>query len=153
MEPNHSTSGGPEPLLLQHGDEPKVLAVLPDELGELPDGMSRVVRISYQTYQHIVSRRAGEASWHVELVLRRMATVITNPSHIGCVHEPPRMIKLFGRTQGDDCGVYVSIKCLDNGESWVATAFPLGDKSLQKHLGADRLGAVEQQQGSLFTTF
>lgn len=140
---------GPPSILLKPGDEPKVLATLPDELGELPAGWDREVRISYQTYQHIVSQRAKGPAWHVEFVLRSMAAVIAAPTHVGRLGGKPNRIELFACAIGDDCGVCVSIKCL-HAETWVSTAFPLGTRSLQKHVGTGRLWSVEQHQGSLF---
>ena len=126
-----------------------MLATLPDDLGELPDGIMGTVKISYITYRHIISRRAECAEWHVELVMHRMAGVIAAPTHIGRLGTTPNKIELYKLADGDPCGVCVSLKCL-HGETWVNTAFPLGGRSLQKHLRTGKLGTVEQQQGSLF---
>jgi hypothetical protein len=137
------------PLLLKPGDDPKIIARLPDELIELPAGFSRSVRISYQTYQHIVSRRASEVGWHVEFTIQRMSHVIENPLHVGRLTNSENRLELHGLLEDDPCGLMVSVKCL-HGETWVNTAFPLGDRSLQKHIRTGKLVHVEQLQGSLF---
>lgn len=144
MEPKKSP-----PFILREGDPPTVLGQLPEELESLLDGATRVVKITYQTYNHIVSRRASEAEWHVELVLGRLVDVISDPTHIGKLTGSSNRVEVYKLVDGDPCGVCVSLKCLD-GETWVNTGFPLGERSLQKHLSTGKLRPVEQQQGSLF---
>lgn len=82
-------------------------------------------------------------------VLRKMASVISSPSHVGRLDGKPNRLELYRKDSADDCGVCVSIKCL-HAETWVNTAFPLGAGSLQKHVLKGKLWTVEQHQGSLF---
>lgn len=133
----------PEALLIKPGDAPKVVATLPDELAELAGTLSPHVRITYQTYQHIVTRRADERGWHVEWVLRRMAETIANPTHVGRLDGRPNRIELIRAPVGEVVGVCVSVKLL-HAETWVNSAFPFGKRSLQKHLEAGRVVAWEQ---------
>lgn len=136
-------------LFLGPDDGPKVVAQLPDDF-RLVGRMTREVRLSYQTYTHIVSQRAAEASWHVQFVLTRMPGVISDPRYAGRLHDDPRKVELYRWVDGDPCGVCVGVKFLD-GESWVSTAFPMGWKSLRKHTRKGRLQLVEHARRSLFT--
>ena len=67
-------------------------------------------------------------------MLSRLPLVIANPSHTGCLTRDRNKLDLWAWSEGDPSGVLVSLKCL-SGETWVTTAFPLGRKSLRKHVG------------------
>lgn len=100
-----------------------------------------MVNLSYQSYRHICERRETSTPELLDLVLQRLNTVIAHPTHTGNLSGDVNKIDLFAWSAGDPAGVLVCIKCLP-GESWVCTAFPLGRKSLRKHVNAGRLKAV-----------
>lgn len=99
---------------------------------------TREVRLTYQSYRHIIERRENEKPEHIALVLERLRTVLADPSHFGCLSGEGHKLDLFAWQDGDFAGVLVSLKCLA-GETWVNTAFPLGRKTLKKHLATGRL--------------
>lgn len=134
-------------IILAAGDSPIRVGVLPETVViPVPQG-ARVVHLSYYTYRHIIERRENEKPEHVAVVLSRLRTVIENPSHIGCISGERHKVDLYGWTPEDFSGVLVSLKCLRD-ETWVSTAFPMGRKSLRKHLKTSRLVPVERYQHS-----
>ncbi len=119
-------------------DPPFLIGFLPARI-EIPcDHGTWSVHLSYRTYEHICQRRENEKPEHLALVLSRLSTVIAAPSHAGCLSGVPHKLDLWSWTEGDPSGVLVSVKCLA-GETWVNTAFPLGRKTLRKHVNQARL--------------
>jgi hypothetical protein len=109
-------------------DPPYLVGHLPSHI-DLPcvDG-TRSVHLSYRTFRHICDRRENEHPEHLALVLSRISMVVA----------------------GDLAGVLVSLKCLA-GETWVSTAFPMGTKSLRKHISNGRLRLVSAPEGRKVT--
>ena len=97
--------------------------------------------LSHQTYEHICERRDCERPEHRTPVMSRLESVISAPSHVGCLSNEPNKLDLWRGTEGDPSGVLVCLKCLA-GETWVSTAFPMGRKTLRKHLNQCRLHPV-----------
>lgn len=123
---------------LLDGDPPILVGVLPSGL-ELPcDGGVCTVHLSYPSYIHICERRETNTTGMLELVLRRLSDVVARPTHFGNLSGEANKLDLFAWGEGDPAGVLVCVKCL-RGESWVSTAFPLGRKSLRKHLNTGKL--------------
>lgn len=127
---------------------PALIGRLPEHF-DLPEGMSHDVQISYQTYEHIVERRTQEEAWHVQFVLDRITGVVETPSHVGHITKDLRKVEVYYKAKGDKQGVVVSLKCLQ-GETWVNTAYPIGDSRLRKHLKSGKLKPVEVLQVLLF---
>lgn len=127
-------------------DPPLLVGFLPSHV-ELPcaDGTGSVL-LSYHTYRHICERRENEKPGHLHLVLSRLNTVVAAPSHAGCLSGEVHKLDLWAWHPGDIAGVLVSLKCW-SGETWVNTAFPLGRKSLRKHVQATRLKPVGTSEG------
>ncbi len=141
----HSAPGGRQSqgdpvgvILLSPSDPPFTVGVLPCGLVLPCQDPSRVVQLSYQSYRHICERRETGTPELLDLVLGRLSMVIANPTHVGNLSGDENKIDLFAWSAGDPAGVLVCIKCL-KGESWVCTAFPLGRKSLRKHVNTGRL--------------
>lgn len=129
------------PIHMEAGDAPRLVGFIPAWV-EIPCTTGAwSVELSYLTFRHICERRENERPEHLALVLSRMGTVISAPTHAGCLTSEPHKLDLFAWTEGDMAGVLVSLKCL-HGETWVNTAFPLGRKSLRKHIAAGRLVPV-----------
>lgn len=141
--------GEATPFVLRDGDRPKVVGCLPGWLIGLPEGACLDVQISFVTYEHIVSRRVGERGWHVEMVLTRLTAVIADPSHLGDLGRPGGGLAVYRRVPGDPSGVCVCLKFLA-GETWVNTAFPLGERSLRKRVARGSLREVVRPQRGLF---
>jgi len=131
-------------------DPPVLVGVLPSHI-ELPclDGTWRVL-LSYRTFEHICTRRENECPEHLALVLSRMSSVLAEPSHVGRLSGEPHKLDLWAWHPDDVAGVLVSLKCL-SGETWVNTAFPLGRKTLRKHVSAHRLQLVGVPEGRKVT--
>jgi hypothetical protein len=127
-------------------DPPLLVGFLPSYI-ELPclDGTWSVL-LTYQTYRHICERRENENPAHLQLVLSRLSTVIAEPSHVGCLSGERHKLDLWLWNPDDFSGVLVSLKCL-SGETWVNTSFPLGRKTLRKHVSAHRLMPVGVSEG------
>jgi len=128
-------------IQLEPDDPPLLVGFLPASI-ELPceDG-TWSVHLSARTFQHICEKRENERTDHLSLVLSRLGTVVSEPTHVGCLSGKPNQLDLWAWTPGDLAGVLVSLKCLV-GETWVSTAFPLGTKSLRKHVLHGRLRPV-----------
>lgn len=127
---------------LDPGDPPLLVGLLPPHV-QLPcEGGTCRVLLSHDSYQHICERRDNERPAHRDLVLSRLGIVIANPSLVGCLSGNSNKLDLWAWNEGDPSGVLVSLKCLF-GETWVNTAFPLGRKSLRKHVQHARLGSIE----------
>jgi hypothetical protein len=128
-------------IRIEPDDRPLLVGFLPSWI-RLPceEGSSGVL-LSYGTFRHICERRDNETSQHRNLVLSRLPMVIANPSHSGCLTRDRNKLDLWAWSEGDLSGVLVSLKCL-SGETWVTTAFPLGRKSLRKHVAHGRLTPV-----------
>jgi hypothetical protein len=126
---------------LQEGDPPLLIGFLPSHI-ELPceDGTCSVM-LSYRTFEHICQRRENERPDHCALVLARLREVIESPSHIGCLSGEAHKLDLWAWNGHDISGVLVSLKCL-SGETWINTAFPMGQKTLRKHLAKGRLKPI-----------
>lgn len=134
--------GGPVPWVAPAPNDPPVLvSVLPSTLALPCEDGSWTVYLSYPSYLHICERRETSTPQMLELVLARLSTVIAAPTHVGNLSGDANKLDLFAWALGDAAGVLVCVKCL-KGETWVSTAFPLGRKSLRKHLNAGRLRAV-----------
>jgi hypothetical protein len=132
-------------IILRPEDPPYLVGRLPRDR-KLPILVSSVeVHLSYQTYRHIIERRDNERPEHIALVLARLDVVIGNPTHAGCLTGEDDKVDLFSWASGDFAGVLVAVKCLA-GETWISTAFPVGRKTLRKHLNTGRLCAVEYEQ-------
>jgi hypothetical protein len=127
---------------LEPDDPPLYVGDLPAYV-ELPrlDGIVNVF-LGYRTFDHICKRRENEDAVHRELVLSRLCSVIAAPTHVGCLTGEWHKLDLWAWNPVDFSGVLVSLKCL-SGETWVNTAFPLGQKTLQKHLQKHRLRPIE----------
>ena len=122
-------------------DPPLMVGILPQFL-KLPCRRgSHAVLLSHHTFEHIRARRENEHPFHLSLVLSRLETVIADPSHYGCLSREPHKLDIWAWNPSDFCGVLVSLKCLP-GETWVNTAFPLGTKTLRKHVLRDKLRAL-----------
>lgn len=129
-------------IYLRPDDPPLVIGFLPPHI-ELPcEGGAWRVFLSYHSFRHICERRDNEHPAHRDLVLSRLSTVIADPSHLGCLSGDPNKLDLWAWREGDPSGVLVSLKCLI-GETWLTTAFPLGRKSLRKHILHARLRPVK----------
>jgi hypothetical protein len=123
---------------LDPGDPPLLVGFLPPGL-ELPCAEGTwSVYLSDRSFHHICQRRDNERQEHLSLVLSRLVAVVSAPSHAGCLSGKQHRLDLWAWTPGDLAGVLVSLKCLP-GETWVSTAFPLGKKSLRKHVLHGRL--------------
>jgi hypothetical protein len=126
---------------LNSKDPPLLVGSLPSHL-ELPcSGGTRDVHLSYLTLEHIRQRRENERPEHLALVLSRLAGVVAAPTHLGCLSGQPHKLDLWAWDPDDFSGVLVSVKCL-SGETRVSTAFPLGRKTLRKHMLKDRLKPI-----------
>jgi hypothetical protein len=79
-----------------------------------------------------------------------MSAVLAEPSHVGCLTGEHHKLDLWAWHPDDIAGVLVSLKCL-SGETWVNTAFPLGSKTLRKHVSAHRLEQVGVPEGRKVT--
>ncbi len=122
-------------------DGPVLVGILPVTLTLPCDDGSRSVHLTYPSYLHVWERRETTSPQMLGLVLARLSTVIAAPTHVGNLSGDANKLDLFAWTPGDEAGVLVCVKCL-KGETWVSTAFPLGRKSLRKHVNAGRLRAV-----------
>ena len=133
--------GPVHPIRMAEGDRPRIVGFIPVRLGLPCDGGTRCVQMSYPTWLHICRRRETNTPEMLELVLRRLRSVIHAPTHTGNLSGDPNKLDLFAWSPEDPAGVLVCVKCLE-GESWVATAFPVGRKSLRKHVNTGRLRSV-----------
>jgi hypothetical protein len=106
--------------------------------------------LSYRTFRHICDRRENEHPEHMTLVLSRLGMVVAAPTHIGCLSAQASKLDLWAWNPGDLAGVLVSLKCLA-GETWVSTAFPMGTKTLRKHISKGRLRLVSAPEGRKVT--
>lgn len=129
-------------IRLNPDDPPLLVGSLPSYI-QLPcaDGTPRV-HLSHRTYGHICERRENERPEHLALVLSRLCSVLANPTHVGCLSGEAHKLDLWAWDPADFSGVLVCVKCLP-GETWVSTAFPLGRKTLRKHLLKGRLQQVD----------
>jgi hypothetical protein len=127
---------------LNPDDPPLLVGFLPAQI-ELPCSEGTwSVHLSYRTFDHICNRRENDSPEHRSLVLSRLSRVIAAPTHMGCLSGEPHKLDLWAWDPADFSGVLVSLKCLA-GETWVNTAFPLGRKTLRKHLQKHRLRPIE----------
>jgi hypothetical protein len=125
-------------IRLAEGDPPLLIGTLPDGLTLPCEGGSWTVHLSYPSYEHICRRRETNSPELLEIVLRRLGMVISGPAYVGNLSGEANKLDVFSWIEGDPAGVLACIKCL-RGESWVSTAFPMGRKSLRKHLNTGKL--------------
>lgn len=124
-------------IRINPGDPPILVAEIPKDV-DLPCSVgTSAVYLSHDTYLHIIQRRI-EIDGHVDLVLRRIDTVIAYPTHAGF---KDGRLNLFRWTDGDPAGVLVCLKCL-HAETWVNTAFPVGRKRLLSMTRSGKLLAL-----------
>jgi hypothetical protein len=122
-------------------DSPLLVGFLPSSI-EIPCQQgNHSVFLTRQTLNHIRERRDNEHPYHLALVLSRLGSVVAHPSHCGSLSREPHKLDLWAWHPDDFSGVLVSLKCLA-GETWVNTAFPLGSKSLRKHVRSAKLRPV-----------
>lgn len=129
------------PIRMAEGDRPVLVGFIPLMLALPGEGRTRCVHLSYSTYLHICQRRETNTPEMLNLVVSRLRSVVYHPAYIGNLSGDANKVDLFAWLPEDPAGVLVSLKCL-KGESWVSTAFPMGRKSLRKHLNTGKLRPV-----------
>lgn len=119
-----------------------IVATIPSNVQIPVKNPLRSVSVVEERYDHILSRRLEQGgNRHVELVTRRLADVLSDPSHVGQRTNDPRNVEFFRRFEGDFAGVIVAVKFLP-GEAWINTAIPCGDDNLRNYVRTDKLRRV-----------
>jgi hypothetical protein len=134
-------SGFARPIRMVDGDRPVLVGFMPPLLSLPCEGGTRCVQVSYPSYLHICQRREINTPEMLDLVLSRLRSVVYRPTYSGNLSGDVNKLDLFAWVPEDPAGVLVCVKCL-KGESWVSTAFPMGRKSLRKHLNTGKLRPV-----------